>query len=220
MRLRILIAMLCISGAALIYAPFAVAHRLDEYLQASRISVDPGRVSIEIDLTPGAAVAGSIIASIDADNDGEISPSEGEAYARQVLGSAVLEVDQQPQSIRLVSNRFPSIGEMNEGVGVIRLFASAETAPAAMGRHRLFYRNTHQPEMSVYLANALVPASNAVRIEAQQRSVGQHELRFDYLISFGAGSLWASLWWLAPVGAFLAFVTSHRFRKGVRETIE
>ena len=35
----------------------AFAHRLDEYLQAARIAVDNGRVDLDLDLTPGAAVA-------------------------------------------------------------------------------------------------------------------------------------------------------------------
>jgi hypothetical protein len=38
-------------------ASTASAHRRDEYLQAARIAVGPDRVRIELDLTPGMAVA-------------------------------------------------------------------------------------------------------------------------------------------------------------------
>ena len=37
------------------------AHRRDEYLQAARLALDPGRVQIELDLTPGIAVADAIL---------------------------------------------------------------------------------------------------------------------------------------------------------------
>jgi hypothetical protein len=213
MKRRMLIAMLCVSGASLLLAPAAAAHRLDEYLQATRIAIDPERVTIEIDLTPGALAAANVIALIDTNRDGEISTAEGEAYARLVLGSVFLEVDERPRSLRLVSNRFPSIHEMNEGVGVIRLRGFAETPTAAVGRHLLFYRNTHQPEMSVYLANALVPASDQIRIAEQERDTAQHELRFDYTIAPKAASIWtAALWWLIPVCAFAALIAKFRTR--------
>ena len=41
-------------------APIA-AHRLDEYLQAARIAVDVDRVGVELDLTPGVAIAPSVM---------------------------------------------------------------------------------------------------------------------------------------------------------------
>jgi hypothetical protein len=36
------------------------------------------------------------------------------------------------------------------------------------GRHRLFFRNNHLPEIGVYLANALKPATSEVGISAQE----------------------------------------------------
>ena len=36
------------------------AHRLDEYLQAARLGIDPDRVELQLDLTPGAAVPARI----------------------------------------------------------------------------------------------------------------------------------------------------------------
>src|SRR5215210_2258008 len=45
------------------------AHRLDEYLQATRLAIEPDRVEIALDLTPGIAVAESIVAEIDADGN-------------------------------------------------------------------------------------------------------------------------------------------------------
>lgn len=41
------------------------AHRRDEYLQAARLAIEPGAVHIELDLTPGIALAEAIISDID-----------------------------------------------------------------------------------------------------------------------------------------------------------
>ncbi|HVD92322.1 MAG TPA: hypothetical protein VNC21_08575, partial [Vicinamibacterales bacterium] len=56
------------------------AHRRDEYLQAARLAIDPARVEIELDLTPGIALADTIIADIDRNRDGLFSPDEQQAY--------------------------------------------------------------------------------------------------------------------------------------------
>ena len=208
-----LIAIWCIAAAALTLTPSAGAHRLDEYLQATRIAVEPERVDVEIGLTPGADVAANVITLIDANHDGEISKAEQEDYARFVLASATLEVDDEPRQLMLTSSVFPSIPEMREGVGVIRVKASAATPGA--GRHRLFYRNEHWPEISVYLANALVPASDVVAIAQQDRDTLQHELRFDYSISPSTSSAWLALsWWLIPVFGVAAIVVRFRLNHG------
>ena len=74
----------------------AAAHRLDEYLQATRLEINIGRVDVEMDLTPGISVASKVFQWIDTNGDGRISREEGEAYARAVLGSAVLKADGAP----------------------------------------------------------------------------------------------------------------------------
>src|SRR5579862_7524446 len=71
----------------------AGAHRLDEYLQATRLAIDIGRVDVEMDLTPGVSVASKVFGIIDTNRDGSISEAEGKAYAREVFRSAVLKAD-------------------------------------------------------------------------------------------------------------------------------
>jgi hypothetical protein len=105
----------------------------------------------------------------------------------------------------LVSSLFPAIAELNEGVGIVRIQGIAE-APAAAGRHRLLFANRHEPVISVYLANALVPASRRIAIAEQQRDFQQHELRFDYFVSPVTAPTWqVALWCLLPF-ALAAFV--------------
>jgi hypothetical protein len=163
--------------------PSASAHRLDEYLQATRLSIDLERVDLEIDLTPGVAVASKIIDSIDTDRDGEISNAEGAAYARRMLRSVTLAVDGLAAPILLVETHFPPPGDMSQGVGTIQLRATAKVPSSGAGRHRISFLNTHQPESSVYLVNALIPANSRIQIADQRRDRAQHGLTLDYTVA-------------------------------------
>src|SRR5262245_5417034 len=72
------------------------AHRRDEYLQAARLGIDPHRVQIELDLTPGVALAVPILSEIDRNRDGVLSPDEQRAYGERVAGALALEIDGRP----------------------------------------------------------------------------------------------------------------------------
>jgi hypothetical protein len=83
------------------------AHRTDEYLQAARLAIDPGRVQIELDLTPGIALAGTILADIDRNRDGSVSADEQRAYGSLVLSALDLEIDGTRLPLRLDASGFP-----------------------------------------------------------------------------------------------------------------
>src|ERR1700756_2847590 len=85
----------------------ASAHRLDEYLQASIISVEKDRVQISMRLVPGVAVSSTVLASVDTNGDGVISESEKRAYAERVLRDLSLTVDGNRLPPRLVSVDLP-----------------------------------------------------------------------------------------------------------------
>src|SRR4051794_24005412 len=97
----------------------ASAHRLDEYLQATLISVEKDRVQLHIRLTPGVAVFPVVLAAIDTDRDGVISEAEQRAYAAQVLRDLSLTADGDRLTLRLASLTFPTTEEMKEGLGEI-----------------------------------------------------------------------------------------------------
>ena len=61
----------------------ALAHRLDEYLQATTFIVDGDHVEAKMRLTPGVQVSDRVLAAIDANGDGVISEAEQQAYAKQ-----------------------------------------------------------------------------------------------------------------------------------------
>jgi len=177
-------------GAWLVTLQPAAAHRVDEYLQATRLSIDMQRVDLEMDLTAGVAVASEVFAWIDTNRDGEISNVEGEAYVRQILGSVVLKVDGRPVPITLVEVSFPQFRDMRLGVGTIRLRATAKVAAATTaGRHQVSFLNTHRTESSVYLVNALVPVNPRIQLADQRRDRAQLGLTLDYTVMAQASSV-------------------------------
>ena len=98
----------------------AFAHRLDEYLQATMISLEKDRVAAQIRLTPGVAVFPIVIATIDTDHDGVISKAEQRAYAERVLADLSLSIDGDRLRLQLISAVFPKVEEMREGLGDIQ----------------------------------------------------------------------------------------------------
>src|ERR1051325_3865629 len=118
----------------------AAAHRLDEYLQATLIGVTRDGVDVEIHLTPGVAVLPVLMAVIDQDRDGRISPAEERAYVAQLSREVELWVDGDAAPLSLVESSFPPVNAMREGLGAIRVrFRSARSG------HTLRFENRHLP---------------------------------------------------------------------------
>src|SRR5579863_9778056 len=85
----------------------ASAHRLDEYLQATILSVEKDHVQASMRLIPGVAVSPLVIWSVDTNGDGIFSDTEQQTYVRRVLGDLSLSIDGHPLQPRLVSVNFP-----------------------------------------------------------------------------------------------------------------
>jgi len=172
---------------AIVTAAFTVdglsAHRRDELLQAARIALDADRLELQLDLTPGIDVAEAIIADADLDRDGQVAPPEQRAYCRRVLEAIHLEVDGAARALQPLSCTFPPVAAIRGGVGIIELKAAAAVPALSAGDHQVLFRNAFQPEGSVYLANALVPESDAVAVTAQHRDGDQRSLAIDYRIA-------------------------------------
>lgn len=169
----------CLLSSCALHAPVS-AHVLDQYLQVAQIALAPDGARVELRLIPGALVADRIIRLIDVDGDGKILDTEEQAYAQLVWQHVALEVDGRRVPLTITKVQFPSQLEMNEGVGAIRLNLAAEARLGAAGAHQLSFRNDHLPELGIYLANALVPATNAIKINKQERDTLQQELRINF----------------------------------------
>lgn len=162
----------------------ASAHRLDEYLQATRVAVATNRIDVSIDLTPGVAVVTNVLAEIDANRDAQLSQSERQAYAGRLLNDLRGDLDGQHLKLTLVDATFPTLPEMKEGLGIIRVKASATIDALPPGSHTFTLTNRHLPKISVYLVNALVPKDRGIQIKKQTRD----ELQKDYRLTFTVSS--------------------------------
>lgn len=182
----------------------ASAHRLDEYLQATTISVERDRVQAQIRLTPGVAVFPMVLANIDTDADGIISEAEQRAYADRVLGDLSLTIDGDRLQLQLVSWKFAKIEEMKEGGGEIQLEFDADVSSGGPAR-TLIFENHHQNRIAAYLVNCLVPRDPEIRITGQNRDYQQSFYQLDYKQA-GVRSGWgsSSRGWLGA-GAILLF---------------
>jgi hypothetical protein len=161
----------------------ALAHRLDEYLQAARVSVTTNRIDVSLDLTPGVAVADQVLAAIDRDRGGHASQGGRDAYAQRVLNDIRVALDEKILALGLVSASFPAPHEIKGGLGVIRIKATANLGQLPSGRHTLSLTNAHLPAISVYLVNALVPKDRAVQIIKQTRDELQRGYRLEFEVS-------------------------------------
>jgi hypothetical protein len=161
-------------------AEVAVAHRLDEYLQATRIAVSAARIEATFDLTPGVSIASQLLAVIDADADGNLSAAEGTKYAHRFLKDLTIHLDGRSVELELAGIDLPSVRELRRGMGIIRLKAFLPVESRSPGRHELRLRNDHLPAISVHLVNALVPKDRWITIGRQTRDTTQQEYRLEF----------------------------------------
>ena len=168
---------------ALLAFPCAVfAHRDDQYLQATLVAIEPSGIRLQMNLTPGVAVAEQVVAQIDRDRDGTISKTEAAAYAKLLKRDLTLRLDGRKLELKLAASEFVAPEELRTGSGTILMEFSAILGPLAAGSHRLTLENRHLTTMSVYLINALQPRFATVQITRQKRNENQSagEIEFTF----------------------------------------
>jgi len=173
--LTLLLALLALPSAAF-------AHRLDEYLQATLVEIEPGAIRLQMNLTPGAEVAERVLAQLDSYHDGVISPGEAAAYAESLKRDLTVRLDQRDLPLQLTASRFPEPDELRTGWGIIQLEFSVPSISLPGGAHSLTIRNRHLQNLSVYLLNAAQPKTASVQITGQKRNENQSEgqIAFSY----------------------------------------
>ena len=174
----------------------AAAHRLDEYLQATLIGVARNGTDVEIQLTPGVAMLPVLMAVIDQDRDGRISPDEERTYVERVVREVELQLDGAPAPLSLIESRFPTVEAMQEGLGTIRIKLHSPRSG-----HRLRFETRHLPQVSVYLVNCLAAPSDGLVVTHQERDEAQKSIAFDY--SFGTNASSPIPLWLVAIGILL-----------------
>lgn len=161
----------------------ASAHPLDEVVQGAYLSLAPGRVLLELDLTPGPLVAGSFIKALDPNADGKVSAAEARVYARQVLGQSSLRVNSVAVPWTLDQVEVPPVPALKVG-GVIKIYATAKR-PDRAGAQTLTYQNRYQPVKSQWMANIfLLPGADwQYAVTGQQHSNDGRQLTVTYTVT-------------------------------------
>lgn len=215
MKLRLIVS----AALLLCLARVASAHRLDEYLQATIISVDKDHIQASMRMIPGVAVSSSVIAAIDSNGDGIISGAEQRAYAERVLGDLSLTVDGRSVKLKLVSVDFPEVELMREGLGEIHIEFTADVPHGGRNR-RLILQNNHQRQNAAYLVNCLVPRDPDIRIVAQNRNEQQSFYQLDYVQAGSPSYSHLRQWWTDFRGSITALGFAGIFRLGMRHIAE
>ncbi len=169
-------------AALLAFPSAASAHRLDEYLQATLVAIEPSEIRLQINLTPGVAVADQVLAMIDRDRDGVTSGKEEEDYAESLKRDLTVRLDRRAVDLKLTASSFPPSTELRAGNGVIQLEFSLKASRITAGLHELTFENRHLPAVSVYLANAALPRSDAIQVTRQKRSANQSMSEIEFTI--------------------------------------
>ena len=200
-RFAVACAMLLVAAAS------GHAHRLDEYLQATTLSLEQDRVEANVRLVPGVAVFPIALANIDTDKDHVISEAEQRSYAERVQRDLSLTMNGERLRLRLISWTFPNLDALKEGLGEIHLQFDADVPRGASSR-TLVFENHHQKAIGTYLVNCLIPRDGAIRITAQNRNRDQSLFQLDY-VQAGTDSAstlaggWSGPWSWADTAALL-----------------
>lgn len=196
------------------------AHRLDEYLQATIITVEKSRLQIEMTMTPGVAVSSFLLSTIDTDGDGTISETEQHAYAERVLRDISVEVDGFRLQPQLRSVIFPALAELKDGSGEIKLNFDAGV-PGSGRNQTLTFENHHQSRISAYQINCLVPRDPALHIASQERNYTQSLYRMRFVQSDSGFDLTRVALWSGGIGwlGLAALFVQARARLSRREAI-
>lgn len=163
----------------------ASAHRLNEYLQATTIELAPDHLTLHLRLTPGTDVAPQVLASLDANHDGALSPGEQHAYAARVQHDLALTLDGRPAPLHLVDAAFPSPPQLAAGLGDMQLAFKA-MVPVSRAPHQLIFLNQHQPALAAYLVNCLLPRQPGVQVLSQTRNYTQSRYELTFSTMSGA----------------------------------
>ena len=159
----------------------ALAHPVDEVVQGAYLTLAPGELRLELDVTPGAEVLPSVLPLLDPDADGTVSEAEAEAYAGAVLAASTLTLDGEPAAWTLLAVEVPDPALLAAGGGLIRIDAVAPR-PEREGARVLAYVNRHEPAKSLWMANVFLRPGEgwAYAVTGQEHSEDGRGLTVTY----------------------------------------
>ncbi|MFN8619281.1 MAG: hypothetical protein U0869_00865 [Chloroflexota bacterium] len=163
----------------------ALAHPLDQVVEATYLTVQDGTVEVELKLSPGSLVVDPVITALDADGDGTISDSEGDGYARSLLPAVTLTLDGEPLALRSAGVEVPTVLALRAGYGEVVIHALAVLPARTAGdTATLAITNADTTGGGVFQVNAFVERGAAADLGTQIRSDDQRTLQVS--VTFGA----------------------------------
>jgi hypothetical protein len=151
-------------------------------LQATLVTIDPGEIRLQINLTPGVEVADKVLALVDRDHDGVVSTNEAAAYCELMKSELSVYLDGRKITLKLTGSSFPALPELRTGWGFMQVEFSTPVGPLSPGPHKLEVKNRHLPRLSVYLFNAAQPSSSSVQVTRQKRNKNQSTGEIEFAI--------------------------------------
>lgn len=167
----------------------ALAHPLDQVVEAVYVTVDDGSIDVELKLSPGTLVVDPVIAALDVDGDGTIAAAEGDAYGRSLLSALTLTLDGSPVALRYAGIEVPTVLALQAGYGEVVIHATATLPAAAAGTTATIgFTNADTTVGAVFQANAFVARDVAADLGEQTRSEDQRTLSVPVTFGAAAGS--------------------------------
>jgi hypothetical protein len=173
------------AGALLAGAP-ALAHPLDEVIQAAYVTLAPGEVQLDLEIQPGSLVAPGMARAVDANGDGRISEAEARAYGERVLAASSLTLDGAKAPLRLQKVLAPSYANLSRG-DILRIYAVAGTRMHP-GPVTLRFANGYAPMKSQCQANVFLSMGGgwSFKVDRQGHSPDGRRLDVAYRIERGS----------------------------------
>jgi len=160
----------------------AGSHPVDEVVQGAYLTLVPGALRLELNLTAGTEVANTVLASLDMNADQRITEAEARAYAQGVLERSSITLDGVRVSWTLENVRVPPYRNLQLGTDTIKIYAVDER-PDRSGAHTLSYHNQYQPAKSQWTANVFLEpgAGWQYQVSGQRRSDDGQQLTVNYV---------------------------------------
>jgi hypothetical protein len=162
----------------------AGAHPVDEVVQGAYLTLSPGQVKLELDLTPGEKVAGTLLKSLDTNGDGKASDTESRSFARRVLAQSTLKLGDVAVPWTLGRVEVPPLALLKVGGSILKIYATAPR-PDSAGPQTLSYLNRFQPVKSQWAANIFLQPGGGWQylVNAQTHGSGGQQLTVKYTAS-------------------------------------
>ncbi|PQO25578.1 hypothetical protein C5Y96_24920 [Blastopirellula marina] len=192
-------------------------HELDEFTQATLISISPKEVRLYVNLTPGVEVAEQFIQRVDRNKNGEILREEGAEYADSFLRDLSVSLDGQDLEIRVAEFQIPDPAELRTGWGMAQIELATPLFTLSPGEHRLIFENRHSFNGSVYIVNAARPELETIEILEQIRSEEQtqSEICFAYHPPPSEDAYWGAIVALGLLFIFGLMVIRFRWHRRI-----